>query len=230
MRVVDLPFVGGAPRDGLGSSSSVTVALVKALATYCGQHCPFRVAELACEIEIDRLAQPIGKQDQYAAAFGGMTSSNSDGLLGGGDAAGTSAETCVPWSDGCCCSYTGVCRQESTFLRNRAGASPRAVPNSARVRRNEGQAYRARECCRRAGSTTSARSSTTGGSEETAAAGVTDARADAHTSSARSGCVGARLRARAAAASCSSSPRWTAAADRLGVGAGRLSPMNFVRE
>ena len=61
------------PGTGLGSSSSVTVALVKALATYCGQHLPpSRVAELACEIEIDRLAQPIGKQDQYAAAFGGM--------------------------------------------------------------------------------------------------------------------------------------------------------------
>ncbi len=61
------------PGTGLGSSSAVTVALVKALATYCGQHLsPSRVAELACEIEINKLCQPIGKQDQYAASYGGM--------------------------------------------------------------------------------------------------------------------------------------------------------------
>lgn len=60
------------PGTGLGSSGAVTVALVKALATYCGQRLPPpRVAELACEIEMERLGQPIGKQDQYAAAFGG---------------------------------------------------------------------------------------------------------------------------------------------------------------
>jgi len=61
------------PGTGLGSSSAVTVALVKALSTYRGlQMCPPDVAELACEIEINRLEQPIGKQDQYAAAFGGL--------------------------------------------------------------------------------------------------------------------------------------------------------------
>ncbi len=61
------------PGTGLGSSSAVTVALVKAISTYCGrQMCQQDLAELACEIEIDRLGQPIGKQDQYAAAFGGL--------------------------------------------------------------------------------------------------------------------------------------------------------------
>jgi D-glycero-alpha-D-manno-heptose-7-phosphate kinase len=61
------------PGTGLGSSSAVTVALLKAMSTYRGrQMCPAALAELACEIEIERLGQPIGKQDQYAAAFGGL--------------------------------------------------------------------------------------------------------------------------------------------------------------
>jgi D-glycero-alpha-D-manno-heptose-7-phosphate kinase len=61
------------PGTGLGSSSSVTVALVKAISTACGQRlAPREVAELACEVEIGKLGKPIGKQDQYAAAFGGL--------------------------------------------------------------------------------------------------------------------------------------------------------------
>ena len=61
------------PGTGLGSSSSVAVALVKAISTACGERLSSRqVAELACEIEIDKLANPIGVQDQYAAAFGGF--------------------------------------------------------------------------------------------------------------------------------------------------------------
>jgi D-glycero-alpha-D-manno-heptose-7-phosphate kinase len=61
------------PGTGLGSSGSVTVALVKAISTACGQRLESReVAELACEVEIGKLGKPIGKQDQYAAAFGGL--------------------------------------------------------------------------------------------------------------------------------------------------------------
>src|SRR5467141_1996733 len=59
---------------GLGSSGSFTTALLKAL--YVHRMCqiePKQLAELACEIEIDRLAEPIGKQDQYIAACGGLT-------------------------------------------------------------------------------------------------------------------------------------------------------------
>ena len=61
------------PGTGLGSSSTVAVALVKALSTYVGRpmsRC--EIAELACRIEIDKLGEPIGRQDQYAAAFGGI--------------------------------------------------------------------------------------------------------------------------------------------------------------
>jgi D-glycero-alpha-D-manno-heptose-7-phosphate kinase len=59
---------------GLGSSGSFTTALVEALYAHRRQliH-PQELAELACEIEIDRLGEPIGKQDQYIAAYGGLT-------------------------------------------------------------------------------------------------------------------------------------------------------------
>lgn len=61
------------PGTGLGSSSTVAVALIKAMAVLTGRHLSRKeVAELACEIEIGRLGMPIGKQDQYAAAYGGL--------------------------------------------------------------------------------------------------------------------------------------------------------------
>ncbi len=61
------------PGTGLGSSGSVAVAMVKAISTACGLNLPKEeIAELACHIEIDKLGMPVGKQDQYAAAFGGF--------------------------------------------------------------------------------------------------------------------------------------------------------------
>jgi D-glycero-alpha-D-manno-heptose-7-phosphate kinase len=59
---------------GLGSSGSFTTALLKALHTYHKNliH-PHELAEQACHIEIDLLKEPIGKQDQYIAAYGGIT-------------------------------------------------------------------------------------------------------------------------------------------------------------
>lgn len=59
---------------GLGSSGSFTTALIEALYAHRRQliH-PQELAELACHIEIDRLGEPIGKQDQYIAAYGGLT-------------------------------------------------------------------------------------------------------------------------------------------------------------
>lgn len=59
---------------GLGSSGSFTTALLKAL--YAHRRwliSPSDLARLACEIEIDRLKEPVGKQDQYIAAYGGVT-------------------------------------------------------------------------------------------------------------------------------------------------------------
>jgi D-glycero-alpha-D-manno-heptose-7-phosphate kinase len=59
---------------GLGSSGSFTTALLRALHAHSRSiiH-PRELAEQACHIEIDRLGEPIGKQDQYIAAFGGLT-------------------------------------------------------------------------------------------------------------------------------------------------------------
>ena len=59
---------------GLGSSGSFTTALLKALYAHRKRHLhQEELAELACHIEIDRLGEPIGKQDQYIAAVGGIT-------------------------------------------------------------------------------------------------------------------------------------------------------------
>ena len=59
---------------GLGSSGTFTVGLLRALYAHKREHITAAaLAETACRIEIDVLAQPVGKQDQYIAAFGGLT-------------------------------------------------------------------------------------------------------------------------------------------------------------
>ena len=59
---------------GLGSSGSFTTALIKAVYAHRRKLIlPQDLAELACHVEIDRLQEPIGKQDQYIAAYGGLT-------------------------------------------------------------------------------------------------------------------------------------------------------------
>ncbi len=59
---------------GLGSSGAFAVGLLKALRAYQRQVCSsIEIAELACHIEIDRLGEPVGKQDQFIAAIGGVT-------------------------------------------------------------------------------------------------------------------------------------------------------------
>ncbi len=61
------------PGTGLGSSSAMAVALVRALAARAGLALDAAaVAEIAARLEIERLGMPIGKQDQYAASFGGL--------------------------------------------------------------------------------------------------------------------------------------------------------------
>ena len=78
--IAEIPSRG----TGLGSSSAVTVGLLNALHHFAGSNPDsITLAEQACKIEIDILGQPIGKQDQYAAAFGGINhfQFKSDGIV-----------------------------------------------------------------------------------------------------------------------------------------------------
>ena len=69
--IADIPGQG----TGLGSSSSVTVGLLNAMYAFQGREASKeQLAEEACQIEIDTLGAPIGRQDQYAASFGGVNS------------------------------------------------------------------------------------------------------------------------------------------------------------
>jgi len=67
--IADIPAKG----TGLGSSSSFTVGLLNALHAFANRYAPAeKLAQESCAIEIERCGEPIGKQDQYAAAYGGF--------------------------------------------------------------------------------------------------------------------------------------------------------------
>ncbi len=67
--IADIPSRG----TGLGSSSSFTVGLINALCAYLGRHMAATdLGAMSCEVEIELCQEPIGKQDQYAAAYGGL--------------------------------------------------------------------------------------------------------------------------------------------------------------
>ena len=103
---------------GLGSSSSFTVALLRALHTHNKEFIPRQeLAEQACHIEIDRLKEPIGKQDQYISAFGGITSFlfNPDGRVAV-QPVQVSAETLYNLEDNLLLFFTGFTRSASTIL------------------------------------------------------------------------------------------------------------------
>jgi D-glycero-alpha-D-manno-heptose-7-phosphate kinase len=74
LKGVDVNSIADIPAGtGMGSSSSFTVGLLNAVRAYLGKFTSGpKLAELACEIEINRVGSPIGKQDQYAAACGGL--------------------------------------------------------------------------------------------------------------------------------------------------------------
>jgi D-glycero-alpha-D-manno-heptose-7-phosphate kinase len=73
---IEITSIADVPaQTGLGSSSSFTVGLLKALHAYKREPISYQdLAEEACHLEIDILGEPIGKQDQYIASFGGVTS------------------------------------------------------------------------------------------------------------------------------------------------------------
>ena len=104
---------------GLGSSGSFTTALLKALHAYKKSlmH-PAELAAQACDIEIGRLKEPIGKQDQYIAAYGGLTCFKF--LPGGGVEAWplkVSEETRDNLEDNLLLFFTGYSRSASAILK-----------------------------------------------------------------------------------------------------------------
>ncbi len=104
---------------GLGSSGSFTTALLKALHGHRKNliH-PEELAEQACHIEIDRLGEPIGKQDQYIAAYGGVTCFrfNPDGKVEAWPLK-LSQETLYNLEDNLLLFFTGYARSASSILK-----------------------------------------------------------------------------------------------------------------
>lgn len=74
LKGIDINSIADIPSGtGMGSSSSFTVGLLNAVRAYIGKFTGAqKLGELACHIEIDKVGSPIGKQDQFAAAFGGL--------------------------------------------------------------------------------------------------------------------------------------------------------------
>jgi D-glycero-alpha-D-manno-heptose-7-phosphate kinase len=105
---------------GLGSSGSFTTALLKALHAYKRNlvH-PSELAAQACEIELGRLKEPIGKQDQYIAAYGGITCFHFH-PSGGVNATPLklSEEARLNFEDGLLLFFTGYSRSASIILKD----------------------------------------------------------------------------------------------------------------
>jgi D-glycero-alpha-D-manno-heptose-7-phosphate kinase len=113
--MADIP--GG---TGLGSSGSFTTALLKALHAYKKNLLsPVELAEQACDIEINRLGEPIGKQDQYIAAIGGITAFTfrQDGRVEYRPVR-LSEETLFNLEDDLLLFFTGYSRSASTILKD----------------------------------------------------------------------------------------------------------------
>jgi D-glycero-alpha-D-manno-heptose-7-phosphate kinase len=112
--LADIPSSG----SGLGSSSAVTVGLLHALYAYTGrQVLAEELAEGACRIEIERCGKPIGKQDQYIAALGGIR----DLRFGPGEDVsheelGLSASERVALQQQMMLFYTGITRRADNIL------------------------------------------------------------------------------------------------------------------
>lgn len=105
---------------GLGSSGSFTTALLRALHAHYRKALDVkRLAELACEIEIERLHEPIGKQDQYISAYGGISSFefHEDGTVTP-RVLPISTATLHELEDNLLLFFTGVSRSASEILRD----------------------------------------------------------------------------------------------------------------
>jgi D-glycero-alpha-D-manno-heptose-7-phosphate kinase len=110
---------------GLGSSGSFTTALIKALyAHYRKNIHPQQLAELACQIEIEKLGEPIGKQDQYIAAYGGISefTFHKDGSVYSAPL-NLSVQTVHDLEDNLVLFFTGISRSAGSILKDQVDKS-----------------------------------------------------------------------------------------------------------
>ena len=121
--IADIPARG----TGLGSSSSFTVGLLHALHAYAQRYASAeQLAREACAIELERCSEPIGKQDQYAAAFGGLNfiefnpddSVNVEPII-------CKRETMQRIQANMLVFYTGLTRSSGSILKHQQGALSR---------------------------------------------------------------------------------------------------------
>ncbi|WP_066803968.1 GHMP family kinase ATP-binding protein [Sphingomonas asaccharolytica] len=135
----DIPSRG----TGLGSSSTFTVGLLNAMSAYLGRHASAGdLGERSCEVEIERCGQPIGKQDQYAAAFGGFNliefrqddSVNVTPVIMPRDVQQLLEDRIIVF-------YTGITRSASAILEGQSAESATNVDKQAALRRMVELAY-----------------------------------------------------------------------------------------
>jgi D-glycero-alpha-D-manno-heptose-7-phosphate kinase len=110
---------------GLGSSGSFTTALIKSLyAHYRKSIDTEELAKIACEIEIQKLGEPIGKQDQYISAYGGITEFifHKDGNVTV-NPLNLSVETVHDLEDNLLLFFTGISRSASSILKDQVSKS-----------------------------------------------------------------------------------------------------------
>ena len=130
--IADIPSRG----TGLGSSSSVTVGLLNALHCFAGRSVSAsQLASEACQIEIDILKQPIGRQDQYAASYGGINTikfcNNGDVLV---EPIDISDDIKSRISEEFTLIFTGKSRSASSILSNSVSEGKFAIDNLKRIR------------------------------------------------------------------------------------------------
>jgi D-glycero-alpha-D-manno-heptose-7-phosphate kinase len=110
---------------GLGSSGSFTTALLKALYVHYRKNIhPEQLAEMACKIEIEKLGKPIGKQDQYIAAYGGITEFNFHKNNSVSSAPlNLSVQTVHDLEDNLLLFFTGISRSADSILKDQVNKS-----------------------------------------------------------------------------------------------------------
>jgi len=120
----------------MGSSSSLTAGLLNALHAYRGQIIGRQhLAELACRLEIDILKKPIGRQDQYAAVFGGLNyiRFNPDDTVSV-EPVPCQRETLDELERRTLLLYTGQTRDADEILKQQSGATAERMPILRRMR------------------------------------------------------------------------------------------------